>query len=269
MIPWHEEGATVRDLKIILEKEPNVCKKMFVVNRMIDPKQKSEVVGLLRDHGYEPVIIPFVVEDWLRCWTFKRKVLYATNINMARNLALRLASEHPFVIILDSRNMFVQQGWDVLEDTAMHNSKINYFLIGQWFMSDLNFGGKVCLKREVCGMIRSNPWMLMFGRRAREVFDERLGYLDKCNEELLGRIGVHGYWSKRRRILKKCSAGWVCRLPAGGGRDKEIGDKKIKEESVKHLIERVDKIWGKCYDTKCPILDDIQVGDLLIKSGGG
>ena len=62
--PRHGRGQTLDNLKFILTNEPFFpgCKKVFLLNRIVDRDMEAELVEALESHGMDYVRIPFVAD---------------------------------------------------------------------------------------------------------------------------------------------------------------------------------------------------------------
>lgn len=64
--PRHKEGQTLSNLQFILDHEPNFpdTKKIFLLNRIIDPVSEHAIIRLLNEHSMEYIRIPFIQHEY-------------------------------------------------------------------------------------------------------------------------------------------------------------------------------------------------------------
>ncbi|KAG0317374.1 hypothetical protein BG000_004572, partial [Podila horticola] len=66
--PRHRPGQTLSNVRFILEHEPefNKTKKLWVLNRIVDPQAEASLIQLLKHHRQEYISIPFVEKEYLK-----------------------------------------------------------------------------------------------------------------------------------------------------------------------------------------------------------
>lgn len=66
--PRHRPGQTLSNVRFILEHEPefNNTRKIWVLNRIVDPQAESSIIQLLEHHRQEYFLVPFVESEYLK-----------------------------------------------------------------------------------------------------------------------------------------------------------------------------------------------------------
>ncbi len=221
--PRHESGQTVRNLRFILEHEPQLtgCSKVWILNRIVCPRVEAELIGLLERHGRRYNRIPFDADAYRRVgWSFEHmsktgylegpawdalselekqrinektyefKNLYVMNNNGARNHALNLGrSLARWVLPFDGNCFFTASAWDQLREHVLAQPDLPYFIVPMARIID----NAALLEPDFVVPATHEPQVL-FRSDARETFDERFRYGTRPKVELLMRLGVPGVW---------------------------------------------------------------------------
>lgn len=162
--PRHSPGQTLNNLKFILQHEPPFadCRKVWILNRLVDPAKETAIIKLLRDWHQPFIRIPFdsvvyartafryndfLVDDFFYVADYRRatqnlrrmavdhtyhdKNLYVMNNNGARNLALedgRFASR--WVLPFDGNCFISAQAWqEIRASLEAHGKQFKYFVV--------------------------------------------------------------------------------------------------------------------------------------------
>lgn len=66
--PRHRPGQTLSNVRFILEHEPefNKTRKLWVLNRIVDPQAEASLIQLLKHHRQDYISIPFVEKEYLK-----------------------------------------------------------------------------------------------------------------------------------------------------------------------------------------------------------
>lgn len=66
--PRHRPGQTLSNVRFILEHEPefNKTRKLWVLNRIVDPQAEASLIQLLKHHRQEYITIPFIEKEYLK-----------------------------------------------------------------------------------------------------------------------------------------------------------------------------------------------------------
>ncbi len=221
--PRHGRGQTLDNLKFILEHEPSFpgCRKLFLLNRIVDPEAEAKIVGELERAGMEFMRIPFVAEEYrktgwdleefggfeffqsqdfrnaatvlqtkMQLWAASPKIRYLMNVNGARNTALetgRRISDWTFV--LDGNCCFTQTQFDRLVASCRAAPQMPYVIVpmvrigdnAQYFGPELN-----------CSLVEEPQ--IGFHYLTSETFDERYPYGVSDKAHFLKRLRLPGKW---------------------------------------------------------------------------
>lgn len=255
--PRHSDTQTLDNLRFILEHEPVLeqCKKHWVINRIHDPCKLDRIVELLEDFGQHYDIIPFDSAeyrrlaldndclpdpDYLNSWAYRRldararlrlrlaqlrpRILYAMNINGARNFALGAGkARYKWVLPWDGATFLTRLAWADILRKVRGAPHFRYFLVPMTRVTS----NSVLLDETFYRPPQDEP-QLIFRNDSRETFDPVLPYGNRNKIELFARLRVPGPWLEfsddpwdqpRRRISPEegqfAVAGWVARLSSG------------------------------------------------------
>jgi len=246
--PRHTKGQTLRNLRFILEHEPELigCEKRWVLNRIVDPALEREIIELLMEAGLSFLHIPFSYDEYAslpkkepcgrsRLWTSGRRrsrlqlharrarLAYATNVNGARNEAIQDGHRSAeWVLPWDGNCYVTAAAWNqILVATA--RSTAHYLVVPMARMA-----------RNADALSGSTPPLageepqLGFRRTSTARFSPTQNYGRRDKVELLWRLGVAGPWDEwsddpwdppRPKTApggpNYIRAGWVARLSSG------------------------------------------------------
>jgi SAM-dependent methyltransferase len=258
--PRHGIGQTLSNLRFILEREPPLegCEKRWVVNRIVDPAVESRITSLLDKHRARYLRIPFIDAEYRSChfefeglphiyhfyreefqaldpifkvklvdWCYRRKNAYLTNVNGARNAALREGRTLAhWVLPFDGGCFFTAAGWSSIIKSEANAGSAKYLIVPMGRVME----NETVLDPNYRPSDKDEP-QIAFRHDASETFDDTLRYGTLSKTALLNRLGVPG-WSQRARKLHwdkidltpspetgRCvEAGWVVRLASGNPR---------------------------------------------------
>lgn len=302
--PRHHDGQTLESLRFILEHEPALeqCEKRWIINRIYDPRRQEAIVALLERFRQRYEVIPFELdeyrkleadtaclphEDYLDSWEYRRlderarlrldlallrpRILYAMNINAARNLALNDGKRtFKWVLPWDGATFVTANAWDDIRSTVEERPHFRYFLVPLTRIED----NRELLKPDFYRTPQDEP-QIVFRRDSRETFDPELPYGNRNKIELLARLRVPGPWLKltddpwdlpRRRIAPEegqfACAGWVARLASGAsipstGHPHRQDMRKIHDlrlQGIRTMIEQIDRDAASLAAAAHPVL---------------
>jgi hypothetical protein len=270
------EGSTLRNLRYILENEPNFpdCAKSWIVNRIVDGEAEREIISVLNGHGQTYLRIPFDSASFSRRRTTampappqrhyshqraalfaeRNRIRYVAPINTARNLALwegRRRAE--WILPFDGGCFLSADSWQDIVDYVSQNATVRYVVVPMFRLAS---NGRTDNKLRRCAD-RDEP-QVMFHREATERFDSRLAYGRRDKAELLYRLGVPGGWDRwrsdpwdlplRRAANADASvgqAGWVFRLSSGHdefdlGKGAGVQRDRARQAALLDLLRRLD-----------------------------
>lgn len=164
--PRHKEGQTLSNLAFILKHEQPFpdTRKIFVLNRIVDPVNEAAIIRLLDQYNMEYIRAPFVESEYTKVdfrledfpekdflhsddymhfskvaklrtldYTYHEKNLYAMNNNGGRNTAIAHAKSLPdirWIMPLDGNCFLSERGFEEIRsqlNTFGHNTK--YFVV--------------------------------------------------------------------------------------------------------------------------------------------
>src|SRR5690606_29758579 len=221
--PRHAAGQSLQNLQFILEHEPELpgCEKRFVVNRIVDRKQESEILALLDRAGAPYLHLPFDAGAYREApwdiegvpteyapWTdrfgkltagqqgrvlmrlYRHKNNYVMNNNGARNAALREGRALAKWVLPWDGNCFVTTlAWREITGAVRAAPENAYFIVPMARVTD---NGEL-LGGTTRPPIREEP-QIIFRRDAALEFDSDYPYGRRPKVDLLWRLGVPGAW---------------------------------------------------------------------------
>jgi hypothetical protein len=253
--PRHPRGQTRRNLREILEREPDLpgCERRWVVNRIVDPDEEAAVIALLEARG-EPYLLRPLARDGsdLPGWAwdavvegeptylapsdpaergrdprlrrlYDRRVRALIDLNAARNAAIDEGrTDATWVLPWDGGCLLTGDAYDELVATVTRDPDLRYLAVPTARIADL-----AALDDPHLRPSPDQEHMLAFHRDAAERFDPQLTYGVREKVALLRRLGVPGPWDSWRwqprfgppgaspEADRVAVAGWVARLPVG------------------------------------------------------
>jgi hypothetical protein len=225
--PRHEEGQTLKNLRFILENEPELmhCEKRWVVNRIADAEQEQAVIALLEQYDQPFLHIPFDLDEYRNVeWDFesfpqmtfflngryanmydhdklraeaharRHKNRYVMNNNGARNAALRDGrGRAKWVLPWDGNCFLTKSAWSEVVQSVTNAPHLKYFTVPMSRTTD----NADLLKRGYNPEAVDEP-QLLFRNDATEEFDEDFHYGRRPKVELFWRLGIPGVWDAWR-----------------------------------------------------------------------
>ncbi|WP_433654656.1 alginate lyase family protein [Nocardia sp. CA-128927] len=284
--PRHRTGQSLDNVRFILENEPNFpgCTKRWMVNRIVHRADEDAVLAMLEDYEQPYLRIPFDLDeyaeqDWdLDCFpdptlfysaefdgchapdrrwaehrARRRKVVYAMNVNGARNLALREGRRTARWVLPWDGNCFLTEGaWKAITRSIEEHPSAKYIVVPM---------ARLCSNDElssptVAAHATEEP-QVMFRADAVEEFDERYPYGWRNKTDLLTRIGVAGIWDTWStspwdlpanppsvEAGQFITAGWVARLDSGNP-GQERGPKSLLHRGIARtaaILSMIDEL---------------------------
>jgi hypothetical protein len=221
--PRHGRGQTVRNVRFILDNEPQFegCAKRWIVNRIRSREDEQQLVALLESQGQSYHRIPFELSDYTKAeWESecfpspsfflsgqvdlfsernqlnaeqrirRQKINYVMNVNGARNLALREGRTHAgWTLPWDGNCFLTRSGWDALVRASRRCPNAMYIIVPMVRLTD----NEQVHDPSVAVLATDEP-QIMFRCDTAEWFDEEYPYGRRSKVELLQRLGVPGPW---------------------------------------------------------------------------
>ncbi|KAG0366130.1 hypothetical protein BGZ54_005768 [Gamsiella multidivaricata] len=234
--PRHRPGQTLSNVRFILEHEPefNKTRKLWVLNRIVDPHAEAAIIQLLDHHRQEYIQIPFEEKEYLKQdfrledfpepdffssddystfskvaklrvldYTYHDKNRYAMNNNGGRNVAILHGKTK-----VDARWIFAFDGNSFLTKNAMaeiklaiqmHGDAIKYFVVP---MARLVDNSQLLKGVDTRPNSKEEP-QIIFRNDAEDVYNPNMRYGRRSKLELLWRLGA-----LERSKISKPSVSW-------------------------------------------------------------
>lgn len=257
LYPRHEIGQTRKNIKFILDNEPNYdgLSKLWVVNRIIDKDERSEVLRMLKEYNQDYVEIIFSVGDYKKIpfdteimpkvgylgskeyqeitslqydrvvtATYRLKNNYVMNNNGARNVALEEAKKRAkWALPWDGNCYLTPDAWRAIQKDVTGAPWYSHFVVPMARM----LSNDDLINNATPPDPVEEP-QLIFRNDTEEKFNEDYCYGRRPKVEFFWAIGIPGKWDNwkddpwdlpRRGQVKEASrfavAGWVARLYSG------------------------------------------------------
>ncbi|KAI1311596.1 hypothetical protein EDD11_003336 [Mortierella claussenii] len=234
--PRHRPGQTLSNVRFILEHEPEFEKtrKLWVLNRIVDPHAEASIIQLLDHHGQEYIRVPFEEQEYLKQdfrledfpepdffssddystfskvaklrvldYTYHDKNRYAMNNNGGRNIAIQHGKSK-----VDARWIFAFDGNSFLTKNAMNEIKqaiqasgdgVKYFVVP---MARLVDNSQLLKGVDTRPNSKEEP-QIIFRNDAEDVYNPDMRYGRRSKLELLWRLGA-----LERGKISKPSVSW-------------------------------------------------------------
>ncbi|KAF9104964.1 hypothetical protein BGX29_000938 [Mortierella sp. GBA35] len=234
--PRHRPGQTLSNVRFILEHESefNTTRKIWVLNRIVDPQAESSIIQLLEHHRQEYFRVPFVEADYLKQdfkledfpepdffssddystfskvaklrvldYTYHDKNRYAMNNNGGRNIAIQHGKSN-----VDARWIFAFDGNSFMTKNAMeeikhsirkHGETTKYFVVP---MARLVDNSQLLKGVDTRPNSKEEP-QIIFRNDADDVYNPDMRYGRRSKLELLWRLGA-----LERGKISKPSVSW-------------------------------------------------------------
>lgn len=221
--PRHGRGQTQDNLKFVLKHEPSIpgIRKLFLLNRIVDPDAEASLIEELQHAGMEFKRIPFVADEYrevgwdldefggveffkahdfrraakvmqtkMKLWATSPKIRYLMNVNGARNTALEIGRRiSDWTFALDSNCCFTKVQLERLVASCRASPHLPYVIVPmvrigdnqRYFGPELNYS---LLEEPQIG----------FHYLTQETFDERYPYGVSDKAHFLKRLRLPGKW---------------------------------------------------------------------------
>ncbi len=214
LIPRHGKGQTIANLRFTLMHETAFphCKKLWIVNRIVNEDDEMAVIRLLEQHNQTYIRIPFETEGYDLRWTRYEKLHYIIKLNHARNRALEEGRKLAKWIFPFDSNVFVtDDGWQnitfYMENLSNRLFKVTMYRIRESNDEVFNFDPK--------NYDRQEPQVAVH-RDLFDTFDQSIAYANGNKEEFLFRFPkapyldyvirlndfTHGHLNEHRRDIR-------------------------------------------------------------------
>lgn len=223
LFPRHRRGQALTNLHTVLQKEQNFggWRKLFILNRILDPGVLSEAMEAITKAGHDYEVIPFepeayratrysldifgnalyfnslefarqndVFKDRARLWACAEKIRYLMNINGARNTALACGRRtSDWTLVLDGSCMIPDRTFMALHDDMRSTPSAPYLIIPMKRLAADDDPTAVDISPN-----QNEEPQIAFRSDATECFDESYPYGFRDKTSLLKYLGVPGPW---------------------------------------------------------------------------
>ena len=238
----HNEMQSLNNLKYILSKEKffKNCKKIFIVNRIVNKNIENSIIQELKNYNVEYFIIPFKFEEFIKIYNkeknsniFLQSIHYLTNTNNARNLGIDIGKKYSETVLIFDGSCFLTE--DLYFDFLNKNNKKEAIFIFPMYRA-LNY-------EEIIKNSNYDFWFEpQLGIKNINLYFNPDAHWPEDKIELLFRSKIKGYWDEwktdnqkyEEKDFVKIYCKGVFRLPSG-----TLFDHKNKFiPSEKHLTRR-------------------------------
>lgn len=219
----HSESQTISNLEFTLKNESEFsgCKKIWVLNRIIDKEKKKRIICMLDAYKKEYIDIPFVPSEFAEvefCFEdlpkddykitkeyeklndrskvivetaiLKHKNNYIMNNNGARNTALEYGKKiAKWVFPWDGNCFLTDKAWSSITNSLKARDDLHYHIVPM----DRVKSNDLLLDNRYRPAADDEP-QIIFHVDSNMTFDENLMYGLKPKVDLLKKLGVPGVW---------------------------------------------------------------------------
>lgn len=212
--PRHSVNQSIDNLRRILSYEPNIpgVVKIWILNRIVCQEKLSILFELINSAGYTCVTLPYshqtyldlprnsFVSDLVSPFARRKKLrrdiysrrfrlLYITNVNAARNLAISLGHLYStWALPLDGNCMFTNDGLSQLVNTVARACSHFHYLV----IPLVRDPSRASL--ALSDLILAEEPQIGFHQESCCRFNENFFYGRRDKAELLKRLGITGDW---------------------------------------------------------------------------
>ncbi len=236
--PRHNKKQTLINLKFIFENEEDFsdCKKIYILNRIIDPVAEQELIDLLNENKVEFIRIPFELGNYDSTWNNGTKMQEIIQLNKARNKGIEEGMKYAeWVFPLDGNIFVTSEAWKNIT-THLNNTSETFFKLAMYRLKK---------NHEVFDFISDDydkqEEQIILSKNSDVRFDESLGY---------------GYMNKMKLLEKFPDAICLeyslrlCDYSFGFVNKKRYADRKM---AIKNLIARIESDFLGINKTENPL----------------
>ncbi|KAI8370944.1 alginate lyase-domain-containing protein [Blakeslea trispora] len=221
--PRHKEGQTLSNLQFILDHEPSFpnTRKIFLLNRIIDPINEATIIRLLDAYNMEYIRVPFIQQEYeqldfqlekfpdadflhsddyrrfskvskLRAldYTYHTKNLYAMNNNGGRNTAIEHGRSIPnakWIMPFDGNCYLSRNGFEEIRSQLnRYGQDVKYFVVP---MTRLLNNSVLLNNLDERPKTPEEP-QIIFRHDSTEEYNLNMRYGRRSKLELLWRLGA-------------------------------------------------------------------------------
>eukprot|EP01134_Creolimax_fragrantissima_P006112 CFRG6112T1 len=235
--PVHIPGHNRKILQYILENEKKYddVARVWVLNRIVDDKEKARIITLLDLHKQEYIEIPFVLTDYAKQENvyenvgytaqgkdmlrdkrkfqklsprrqeevldavFAKKNIYAINVNGARNVMLTKgkASGARWILPFDGHCVLTDAAINGIRDSILKNGERTKYMYIPSASAQIDNELKQDFELPPDNTLEPQ---LMFRSDSVEMFNENLRYGRRARVEMFYRLMIKGPWNKWKTL---------------------------------------------------------------------
>ena len=223
----HNDEQTYSNLLFTITHEPAFknTDKFYLLNRIINPVKRQNIINLLNVHSIPFAEIPFIHAEFNQLPKLKatstllcEKILktksstrdentilsnvlapyrlYIMNINGARNYCIEYGKKNGYewIFVLDSNNFLTQEYYDSIMNNVKNTTE--YISIPQIRLMEGNFSNDIILSSpKMLESLDEQEHQLAFKNTSTYVFNPDIPYGTMNKGEFLNALGVPGKWS--------------------------------------------------------------------------
>lgn len=247
----HKSFQNSQNLNFIITHENNFEKgyKKWIINHIINKTEENNLFKILTNNKKDTLHIPFNCNEYYKkSCTMEEKKYFITNVNQARNIALKdgLNNGHDWILPLDGNCFITKKNWKKILMFTIKNKNANipaiiipmYRIYEKEKIFQIDFNNSISAEPQI--MLHKNSNLTF-----NESLNFRYGYNDKI--DILTRA------HKKCKLItsKECpSIASIYRLPSGlnitGARDWKIRN-NLRNFGILSMIDFVEKKQCKNY----------------------
>ena len=224
LYPRHSLGQSRQNVEFILANEPELpsCRKIWIVNRIVNTEERAKVIQLLEKYQQEFLEIPFIEEEYknidvdystfpegffesknflkkgpaikerILTTVYRNKNKYAMHNNGARNFALKHGREvvkAKWVLPWDGNCFVTLEAWNEIVRDIREKQYLSHFVVP---MARITSNDLLLLKG-----FRPDPReepQLVFRRDTKDAFNDEFCYGRRPKVEMFWFLGIPGLW---------------------------------------------------------------------------
>ena len=224
LYPRHSLGQSRQNVEFILANEPELpsCRKIWIVNRIVNTEERTKVIQLLEKYQQEFLEVPFIEEEYknidvdystfpegffesksflkkgpaikerILTTVYRNKNKYAMHNNGARNFALKHGREvvkAKWVLPWDGNCFVTLEAWNEIVRDIREKQYLSHFVVP---MARITSNDLLLLKG-----FRPDPReepQLVFRRDTKDAFNDEFCYGRRPKVEMFWFLGIPGLW---------------------------------------------------------------------------
>ncbi len=225
--PLHSNEQSFNNLSFMIENESKFikCRKIFILNRIFDQEKQNKLKRILEKSNTEYTTIPFKkseydgigfdfepfggrqffeagkhlsykenVQTMMKLAVCRPKILYAMNINGARNKAMEIGAEYgEWILPWDGNCTLSRSSFETVRDSCRSRPYLPIKVLPMIRQAQ----GEDPYAPSILVHQLQEP-QLVLHNSLQEPFNEQYAYGSRSKTELLARIGLPGPWQSEK-----------------------------------------------------------------------